>query len=99
VRSRKALDLLRDPRCVYTVQVWAADLDALFDLARQRVTRSLTVEECRQYLHLARCPRVTKFSHVRIVHFTTTIHIAATTTPATATNASTPSHLLDEAFR
>jgi WD40 repeat protein/DNA-binding SARP family transcriptional activator len=38
-----------------TVRVWALDLDDLLDIARQQVTRSLTDEECRQYLHLEAC--------------------------------------------
>ena len=37
-------------------RVWALDLDDLLKLARDEVTRSLTDEECRQYLHLNRCP-------------------------------------------
>ena len=37
-------------------RVWALDLDDLLEIARDQVTRSLTDEECRQYLHLARCP-------------------------------------------
>jgi WD40 repeat protein len=39
----------------YTMKVWAADIDDLLELAHQRVTRALTDEECRQYLHLDRC--------------------------------------------
>ncbi len=31
-------------------------IDDLRDLARERVTRSLTDEECRQYLHVGKCP-------------------------------------------
>jgi hypothetical protein len=31
-------------------------MDELTDLARSRVSRSLTTEECRQYLHLDECP-------------------------------------------
>ncbi len=33
-----------------TVRVWAVDLDDLVQIARDRVTRGLTDEECRQYL-------------------------------------------------
>ena len=40
----------------YTMKVWAADIDDLLHLARQRVTRALTEEECRQYLRVDRCP-------------------------------------------
>jgi WD40 repeat protein/DNA-binding SARP family transcriptional activator len=39
-----------------TVRVWALDIDILLEVARQHVTRSLTDEECRQYLHLEACP-------------------------------------------
>jgi WD40 repeat protein/DNA-binding SARP family transcriptional activator/class 3 adenylate cyclase/tRNA A-37 threonylcarbamoyl transferase component Bud32 len=38
-----------------TVRVWALDLDDLLEIARREVTRSLTDEECRQYLHLDAC--------------------------------------------
>ena len=33
------------------VRVWALDLDDLIDIARTKVTRELTDDECRQYLH------------------------------------------------
>jgi WD40 repeat protein len=39
------------------VRIWALDIDDLLEIARQNVTRSLTDEECRQYLHLETCPR------------------------------------------
>lgn len=32
------------------------DLEDLMCLARERLTRSLTEEECRQYLHVDGCP-------------------------------------------
>ena len=38
------------------VRVWALDLDDLIAIADTKVTRTLTDEECRQYLHVARCP-------------------------------------------
>jgi hypothetical protein len=38
--------------------VWALDIDELIEIARSELTRTFTVEECRQYLHLARCPRL-----------------------------------------
>jgi WD40 repeat protein/DNA-binding SARP family transcriptional activator/class 3 adenylate cyclase len=38
------------------VRVWALDIDDLLEIARQNVTRTLTDEECQQYLHLDRCP-------------------------------------------
>jgi WD40 repeat protein len=37
------------------VRVWALDLDDLVDIAESRLTRALTDEECRQYLHVDRC--------------------------------------------
>ena len=39
-----------------TVQIFALDIDLLKTLARQRLTRSLTTEECQQFLHLDECP-------------------------------------------
>jgi WD40 repeat protein len=39
-----------------TVRVWALDIDDLIAIARRNVTRSFTDEECRQYLHMDRCP-------------------------------------------
>jgi WD40 repeat protein len=39
-----------------TVRLLAARQEDLLDLARSRVTRSLTDEECQQYLHLDTCP-------------------------------------------
>ncbi|HUP20633.1 MAG TPA: BTAD domain-containing putative transcriptional regulator, partial [Gemmatimonadota bacterium] len=38
------------------VRVWALDVDDLLEIARRKVTRQLTDGECRQYLHLDRCP-------------------------------------------
>jgi WD40 repeat protein len=38
------------------VRVYALDLDDLLQIARQNVTRSLTDDECRQFLHLEACP-------------------------------------------
>jgi WD40 repeat protein/DNA-binding SARP family transcriptional activator/type II secretory pathway predicted ATPase ExeA len=38
------------------VRVWAFDLDDLIGIAHTKLTRSLTEAECRQYLHLDRCP-------------------------------------------
>jgi YD repeat-containing protein len=34
------------------VRVWTLDLDELIDIAKDKVTRELTDDECRQYLHL-----------------------------------------------
>ena len=36
--------------------VYILDIDELADLARLRLTRSLTQEECQQYLHVEQCP-------------------------------------------
>jgi WD40 repeat protein len=36
-------------------RVWALDVDDLLEIARKEVTRSLTDEECRQYLHVGSC--------------------------------------------
>jgi WD40 repeat protein/DNA-binding SARP family transcriptional activator len=38
------------------VRIWALDLDDLIAIANREKTRSLTNEECGQYLHLRRCP-------------------------------------------
>ena len=40
------------------VRIWALDIDVLLETAERNVTRSLTDEECRQYLHVERCPSV-----------------------------------------
>jgi WD40 repeat protein len=37
------------------VRVWTLDLDELLRIAEHQVTRRLTDEECRQYLHVRRC--------------------------------------------
>jgi WD40 repeat protein len=37
------------------VRIWALDIDDLLEIARQEVGRSLTDEECRQYLHVDQC--------------------------------------------
>ncbi|MGH2780303.1 MAG: WD40 repeat domain-containing protein [Thermoleophilaceae bacterium] len=39
-----------------TVRIWAVDLDELVALARSRLTRPLSDDECRQYLHVPACP-------------------------------------------
>jgi WD40 repeat protein len=38
------------------IRVWALDVDDLLALARLEVTRTLTLSECRRYLHLEHCP-------------------------------------------
>lgn len=38
------------------VRVWALDLDELIAIAHRKLTRGLTTPECREYLHLERCP-------------------------------------------
>jgi WD40 repeat protein len=37
------------------VRVWALDVDDLLEIARREAGRSLTDEECRQYLHVDEC--------------------------------------------
>ncbi len=37
-------------------RIFALDLQELITLAHSRVTRSLTDEECQQFLHLDACP-------------------------------------------
>ena len=39
-----------------TARLYTHDIDDLVALAQTRVTRSLTAEECRRYLHVERCP-------------------------------------------
>jgi WD40 repeat protein len=38
------------------VRIWALDIDDLLEIARREAGRSLTAEECRQYLHKDECP-------------------------------------------
>jgi WD40 repeat protein/DNA-binding SARP family transcriptional activator len=38
-----------------TARIWALDLDDLVEIAERELTRDLTEEECRQYLHVDRC--------------------------------------------
>jgi WD40 repeat protein len=37
------------------VRIWALDIDDLLEIAYENVTRSLTDEECRRYLHVESC--------------------------------------------
>jgi hypothetical protein len=37
------------------LRVWALDVDDLLVVARRNVTRELTDDECRRYLHAASC--------------------------------------------
>jgi WD40 repeat protein len=39
-----------------TARIYLLRLEDLVALAKQRVTRSLTNEECQQYLHMDTCP-------------------------------------------
>ena len=39
-----------------TVQVYALDIKDLLQLARKRITRSLTPEECKRYFQTETCP-------------------------------------------
>jgi WD40 repeat protein len=38
------------------VRVWALDIDDLLEIARREAGREITDAECRQYLHVDRCP-------------------------------------------
>jgi hypothetical protein len=38
------------------VRIYVLDTDDLVALARSRVTRPLTAEECQKYLHVDECP-------------------------------------------
>lgn len=38
------------------IRVYTLDIDELISIAEERVTRSLTLEECRTYLHVEACP-------------------------------------------
>jgi hypothetical protein len=39
-----------------TVRMYLVRLEDLMALAKSRVTRNLTSEECQQYLHVEQCP-------------------------------------------
>ena len=39
-----------------TVRIYLLNIDELIALAKSRITRFLSTEECRQYLHLEQCP-------------------------------------------
>jgi WD40 repeat protein len=39
-----------------TARIYLLKIEDLVALAKQRVTRSLTTEECQQYLHVEQCP-------------------------------------------
>jgi WD40 repeat protein len=39
-----------------TVRVYVLPIEELVALARTRVTRTLTTDECQKYLHLEKCP-------------------------------------------
>jgi hypothetical protein len=36
-------------------RIWALDIDDLLGIATERLTRSLTDEQCRQFLHVENC--------------------------------------------
>jgi len=38
------------------IRIWTRDIDELAAIAERRLTRSLTNEECQQYLHVPQCP-------------------------------------------
>ncbi len=64
-----------------TVLLYTLQIDDLTELARRRVTRSLTIEECQQYLHMEKCP-VSAVSLTQIPMAATTMTVPA---PALAT--------------
>jgi WD40 repeat protein len=39
-----------------TARIYTLDTEELTNLARSRVTRALSTEECRRYFHLEQCP-------------------------------------------
>jgi WD40 repeat protein len=39
-----------------TVRIYALPLDEIIAMAKARVTRALTADECRKYLHVDKCP-------------------------------------------
>jgi hypothetical protein len=38
------------------IREYTLNIEELVELAKARLTRSLTTEECQQYLHVAACP-------------------------------------------
>ncbi len=53
--SRDGTKLASSSQCD-GVRIWALDIDDLLEIARREAGRSLTEEECRQHLHVDRCP-------------------------------------------
>ena len=53
--SRDGTKLASSSQCD-GVRIWALDIDDLLEIARREAGRSLTDEECRQHLHVDRCP-------------------------------------------
>jgi WD40 repeat protein len=53
--SRDGTKLASSSQCD-GVRIWALDIDDLLEIARREAGRSLTDGECRQYLHVDRCP-------------------------------------------
>ena len=41
----------------WVVRIWALELDDLIEIAEDRLTRSFTEDECRQYSHAEHCPQ------------------------------------------
>ena len=39
-----------------TVRIYALPLEDILAMAKSRVTRTLTTDECRKYLHVEQCP-------------------------------------------
>jgi WD40 repeat protein len=48
------------------VRVYLLSLDDLVELARSRITRSLTSEECQKYLHMDACPQADLRPHKQV---------------------------------
>jgi len=44
-----------------SARVYVLPMEDLLALARQRVSRTLTLEECQRYLHLEQCPDSAEF--------------------------------------
>jgi len=53
--SRDGTKLASSSQCD-GVRIWALDIEDLLEIARREAGRSLTGEECRQHLHVDRCP-------------------------------------------
>jgi hypothetical protein len=52
----RVITATRDERGQQIVRTYLLRLEDIVALAKSRVTRSLTTEECQQYLHVDECP-------------------------------------------